>query len=146
MKHLLSDVPIFAGLNERALEIFLEKSKQFVVPPGEIIAREGETNDSMFLIETGEVSIIKNYDSPNPVALATLGRGQTFGEMCVLETQPRSATVKAVSQVMLRSIGTNAFFALYQRAPEQYCIVILNVARDLCRRLRKLDEAFATRS
>jgi CRP-like cAMP-binding protein len=144
-KLLLNNVPIFAGLNDRALQIFLEHAKQIAVAPGGVIAREGEINDCMFLIEEGEVSIIKKFDTPAPVKLATLGPGQCFGEMCVLETQPRTATAQAVSQVTVVSVGTASFFQLYQKAPEQYCIILLNIARDLSRRLRQLGDAFAAR-
>jgi CRP-like cAMP-binding protein len=65
--------------------------------------------------------------------------------MCILETQPRSATAQAVGQATVVSVATSAFFQLYQKAPEQYCIVLLNLARDLSRRLRRLGEAFAAR-
>jgi CRP-like cAMP-binding protein len=145
VKSLLCDVPIFAGLNDRAMQIFLGQAKQMTVPAGEVIAREGEINECMFLIEAGEVSIIKNFNTPNPVKLAVLGPGQCFGEMCVLETQPRSATAQAVGEVTVVSVGTSAFFQLYQKAPEQYCIILLNIARDLSRRLRQLGDAFAAR-
>ena len=145
-KLLLNGVPIFAGLNDRALQIFLEHAKEIVFPAGELIAREGETNDCMYLIEEGEVSIIKNFNTPNPVKLATLGPGACFGEMCVLETQPRYATAQAAGQATVVSVPTTSFFHLYQRAPEQYCVILLNIARDLSRRLRQLGDAFATRS
>ena len=145
MKHLLAEVPIFAGLNEKALEAFLGQAKEIVVPGGQVIAREGESNECMYLIEAGEVSILKNFESPNPTTLAMLGRGQCFGEMCVLESAPRSATAKAVTECTLLNVPATAFFSLYRHEPEQYCIIILNIARDLSRRLRQLDEAFATR-
>ncbi len=119
MKLHLNDVPIFAELNDRAMQIFLEHAKQIVVPAGEVIAREGETNECMYLIEAGEVSIIKNFNTPNPVKLAVLGPGQCFGEMCILDTLPRSATAQAVGQATVVSVGTSAFFQLYQKAPEQ---------------------------
>ena len=99
----------------------------------------------MYLIEAGEVSIIKNFNTPNPVKLAVLGPGQCFGEMCILDTLPRSATAQAVGQATVVSVGTSAFFQLYQKAPERSCIVLLNLARDLSRRLRRLGEAFAAR-
>jgi CRP-like cAMP-binding protein len=145
MKNLLSDVAIFSGLNEKALEAFLGQAKRSAAPAGTIIAREGDTNECMFLIESGKVSIIKNFGSPNPVTLAELGPGQSFGEMCVLETLPRSATAKALVESNILNIPSSAFFKLYRQEPEQYCVILLNIARDLSSRLRQLDEAFATR-
>jgi len=145
MKIQLGDVPIFSGLNDRAIEAFLEQAKEFTVAAGDIIAREGETNDCMFLIQAGEVSVMKNYDTATPVTLAVLGPGECFGEMCIIDTQPRSATGKAVTATTVVSIGAAAFVRLYQRAPDQYCLVLLNIARDLSKRLRHLGDAFAAR-
>lgn len=143
MKNLLANVPIFAGLKEKALEAFLGQARRIVLPAGEIIAREGETNDCMYLIESGEVSIVKNIDGPNPTTLAVLGKGQCFGEMCVLESEPRSATARTAMETVILNIPATAFFTLYRHEPEQYCIIILNIARDLSRRLRHLNEAIA---
>lgn len=145
VKSLLCTVPIFAGLNEGALEVFLGQAKQSVVAAGDVIAREGEKNDCLYLIESGEVSILKNMDTPNPATLAVLGPGECFGEMCILESLPRSASAKAVQQTTVVSVPSDAFFRLYQKAPEQYCIILLNIARDLSRRLRHLGDTFAAR-
>jgi CRP/FNR family transcriptional regulator, cyclic AMP receptor protein len=145
VKSLLCDVPIFTGINEKALEVFLAPAKQIVVPAGEIIAREGDKNDCLYLIEAGEVCIYKNIDTQNPVTLAVLGPGECFGEMCVLEALPRCATAKAVGQVTVVSVPSDAFSKLYQKAPEQYCIILLNIARDLSRRLRHLGDTYAAR-
>jgi CRP/FNR family cyclic AMP-dependent transcriptional regulator len=145
VKNLLCTVPIFSGLNERALEVFLGQAKQLVVAAGEVIAREGDNNDCLYLIESGEVGIFKSMETPNPVTLAVLGPGECFGEMCILETLPRSATAKAVLQTTVVSVPSDAFSKLYQKAPEQYCIILLNIARDLSRRLRHLGDTFAAR-
>jgi len=138
-------VPIFAGLDEKALGIFLEHAKKIPVQDGDVIAREGEANHCMFLIETGSVRIIKNFDTPEAVSLATLGPGEFFGEMCILEPQPRSATGQAAGQTTVVSVASSAFYHLYQKMPAQHSILILNMARDLSRRLRHLDEVFAAR-
>jgi len=138
-------VPIFAGLDEKALEIFLEHASRIVVPDGGVIAREGETNRCMYLTEAGSVRIIKNFDAPDSVTLATLGPGEFFGEMCILETLPRSATAQAAGPAKVVSVDSMAFYHLYQKIPAQHSVLILNIARDLSRRLRHLDEVFAAR-
>jgi CRP/FNR family cyclic AMP-dependent transcriptional regulator len=145
VKHLLCNVPIFAGLEDKALAIFLEHAQRVVVPEGGVIAREGEVNHCMYLIEAGQVCIIKNADTSEPVKLAVLGVGEFFGEMCVLETLPRAATAKAASQATVVSVASIAFYHLYEKMPRQHSILILNMARDLSRRLRRLDEVFAAR-
>jgi CRP/FNR family transcriptional regulator, cyclic AMP receptor protein len=145
VKSLLCAVPIFAGLNERAIEVFLGQAKQLVVPAGDVIAREGESNDCLYLIEAGEVSIVKKIDTQDPVTLAVLGPGECFGEMCILDALPRSASAKAVTQATVLTVPSAAFAKLYQKAPEQYCVILLNIARDLSRRLRHLGDSFAAR-
>jgi CRP-like cAMP-binding protein len=145
MKHLLCSVPIFAGLDDKALNIFLEHAERIVVPADGVIAQEGEVNNCMYLIEAGEVCIVKNFNTPDPVILAVLGPGEFFGEMCILETLPRSATGKAAGQVTVVRVASSAFYHLYQRMPKQHSILLLNIARDLSRRLRHLDEVFAGR-
>ncbi len=145
VKHLLCNVPIFAGLDDKAMTIFLEHAERMEVPAGGVIAREGEANHCMYLIESGEVCIVKNFDTPDAVTLAVLGAREFFGEMCILDTQPRSATGKAVGPATVVSVASPAFYHLYQQMPKQHSILLLNIARDLSRRLRHLDAVFAAR-
>ena len=145
MKTLLCSVPILAGLDGKALGVLLEHSERIVIPAEGVIAREGEVNNRMYLIEQGEVRIIKSFNTPDAVTLAVLGPGEFFGEMCILETLPRSATAKADGQATVVSVASSAFYHLYQKMPKQHSILLLNIARDLSRRLRHLDEVFAAR-
>jgi CRP-like cAMP-binding protein len=145
VKNLFCNVPIFAGLDDKALKLLLEDAESAVVPAGDVIAQEGDENDRVYLIEAGEVSILKNFTSPKPVLLATLGPGDFFGEMCILETLPRSATAKAAAETKVVSVASSAFYRLFEKLPRQHSILLLNMARDLSRRLRRLDEVFAAR-
>jgi CRP-like cAMP-binding protein len=63
--------------------------------------------------------------------------------MCILETLPRAATVRAFEATSLDALSSMAFYELYRAMPEQYSILVLNIARDLSRRLRRLDEIYA---
>jgi CRP/FNR family transcriptional regulator, cyclic AMP receptor protein len=137
-------IPIFAGLQPRALEFLRGKAKEVVAAPGEILVREGETGNRIFLIRSGEVRVWKGEG--DPVEIARLRAGDFFGEMCILETLPRAATVEAVTDSLFCSFSSINFYHFYEAMPDQYSILVLNIARDLSRRLRKLDEAFAARS
>jgi CRP-like cAMP-binding protein len=145
VKHLLCNARIFAGLDDKALGIFLEHARRMDVPDGGVIAREGETNHCMFLIQAGSVRVIKNFGTPDAITLAVLGPGEFFGEMCILEAQPRAATGQAAGPVTVVSVDASAFHHLYKMMPAQHGILILNIARDLSRRLRHLDEVIAAR-
>jgi len=80
MKNLLCKVPIFAGLDDKALKMLLENAERMEVPADTVIALEGEDNNCMYLIEAGEVCIIKNFNTPNAVKLSVLGPGSSLGK------------------------------------------------------------------
>lgn len=145
MISLLENVPIFAGLEEDALELLLEHATKRDFAANEVVVREGDASNLLFLIGSGHVRILKNFGLPNQIELTTLGAKDFFGEMCIIDTLPRMATVIAGEPSTLFSISSMAFHRLYQKMPAQHSILILNIARDLARRLRRLDEIFAAR-
>jgi len=136
-------VTIFAGLDDDALSLLMSRARQTTVPAGDVIVREGEPGNHLYLIVAGAVRICKRFDRPDQVELARLNPGDFFGEMCILKTLPRAATVQATSETTLYALPSLAFYDLFQANPEQYSILILNIARDVSRRLRRLDEIFA---
>jgi CRP/FNR family transcriptional regulator, cyclic AMP receptor protein len=138
-------VPILAGLNEAALELLAGRARDSTFAAGALVVGEGETGNRFFVILSGEVRVCKRLGRPGEVELARLARGEFFGEMCILETLPRSASVVALTEARLASLSSMDFLQLYNRMPDQYGILVLNLARDLSRRLRRLDEAFAAR-
>ena len=145
MQAMLKNVPILAGLDEAALNLLWERILKEGVPAGGVIVREGEVGNRFFLIGEGTVRVCKYVGQPNEVELGRFGPGDFFGEMCILETLPRSATVHAISDTTLYSLNSLTFYHLYEALPRQHSILILNIARDLSRRLRHLDEMFAAR-
>jgi CRP/FNR family cyclic AMP-dependent transcriptional regulator len=138
-------VPIFAGLNEETLEALSNRAHQTVVPAGALVVKEGDMGNRFYLIGSGSVRVVKHAGEPTEVVLAILRKGEFFGEMCILETLPRVATVEALEETKLFSLSSLAFYYLYESAPKEYCILALNIARDLSRRIRHLDEQFAAR-
>src|SRR5262245_37309174 len=121
----------------------MARARRTAVPADAVIVREGEPGNHLYLIVSGSVRICKRFDQPAQVELARLNPGDFFGEMCILETLPRAATVQAASDTTLYALPSLAFYDLFQAKPEQYSILILNIARDVSRRLRRLDEIFA---
>jgi len=142
---LLHSVPIFAGLEENSLELLLERSKAQEFPEDGVIVCEGECCNTLFIIGSGSVRILKNFGKADQVELANLRSKDFFGESCILDTLPRMATVQASSPATVFTISSIAFHHLYQKMPAQHSILLLNIARDLSRRIRALDEVFAAR-
>ncbi len=142
----LAAVPVLTGLNLAALTLLANEGHIHNFAPDDLIVQEGASGHSFFIIAKGEVEVIKHLHSPHPTLLARLHRGTFFGEMCVVDPVPRAASVRAATPVTAIEISSGTLHHLYSQMPDQYSIVLLNLARDMARRLRTLDEAFAARA
>ncbi len=139
----LRDVPVFAGLSEEALKLLLTRAHEAVFKAGDFVLKEGETGNQMYVIGSGSVRVCKGIGTSREIELAILRDKDFFGEMCILETLPRAATVQALTDCRLVAIPAMAFYDLYTTMPKQHSIAILNIARDLSRRLRRLEETLS---
>jgi CRP-like cAMP-binding protein len=142
---MLQTVPIFAGLDQPALDLLWARATESQALAGAVIVREGEVGNRFYLIGTGAVRVCKRLQQPDEVELARFGPCDFFGEMCILETLPRCASVQATTDSLLYSLTSLAFLNLYEVMPRQYSILLLNIARDLSRRLRRVDDIFASK-
>ena len=142
----LASIPVLAGTSLAAQTLIAEEGTVRNYAAGEWIVHEGDEGHAFFLLVDGDVEVIKRADTPHAVALATLREGSIFGEMCVLGPMPRAASVRALTVVKAIEIKAATLHHLYQKMPDQYAIVLLNLARDIARRLSQLDETFAARA
>lgn len=107
-------------------EFFKKFGKRF--PPESFLAREGESGETMFLINTGKVAIIKKTPAGEKI-LATLTDGDFFGEMALMGEQDlRAATVKTLTEVTVLELNRQAFEGLIRRSPEIAMKVIATMA------------------
>jgi CRP/FNR family transcriptional regulator, cyclic AMP receptor protein len=136
-------IPVLTGINQAALTLLAHEGIVHDFPAAAWIVREGDEGHSLFIIVEGAVLVIKHADSPHAVTLAALNAGNFFGEMCVVDPVPRAASVRTVCPVKAIEIKAATLYHLFKAMPDQYSIVILNLARDMARRLRKIDEAFS---
>jgi hypothetical protein len=102
---------------------------------GGTIVEEGKTGAEMFIIEDGEVDILRTYAGTEKV-LSTLGPGDFFGEMSVLENRPRSATARARTACRLLPIDASTLDALLREHPE----IAVRMLRKLSGRVRRYEE------
>lgn len=105
---------------------------------GDTILSEGEAGDSAYLITTGTVEVIVGQgDKARPVG--TLGAGELFGEMSLIDPGPRSATVKALSDTECVATTFDELTESFEEHPEQ----VLEFMKTLTRRLRHMNELVA---
>jgi CRP-like cAMP-binding protein len=142
----LAGIPIFAGVHTEALSALAEQTTEITVLAGKLVFREKDPGSEMFVVRSGSVEVIKHLGEDHESKLAVLGPKDFVGEMAIIECAARSASVCAAKESVLFRIKSSQLHALFQHHPDQYSIVILNIARDLSRRLRALDENWSEAS
>jgi signal transduction histidine kinase len=117
----------------------LSTEAPMICAPGEIICREGEPGDALFLIRSGHAAIVKgSFDAP--IVLACRGAGEFIGEMALLENLPRSASVVTLDEVYLYHVTRDDF----QRMLTYSTKLDLGMLRKLSSRLREADDLITT--
>jgi CRP-like cAMP-binding protein len=139
----LRAIGLFGGLTDEDLRHLVATLQVLTPPPGEILFREGDQGRDMFVVLEGEVEVLKRSKTGADARVAMLGPGDWFGEMSILDVQPRSATVVGLAPSRLLKIRTQDLEALYRQDLKAYSLVILNLARELSRRLRVADGMIA---
>ena len=128
---VLSKVWLFAGLDAKHLEKLASFTftKEFAL--GESIVEEGRTANGLYIITSGRVEIVKAANTDKQKRLATLGAGEFFGEMGLLEEQPRSATARALEPTSCVGIDRWLFLGQLRREPELAISMLQAMARRL---------------
>ncbi len=139
----LREIGLFGGLADDALATFAGELHGRLADAGVEVMREGEYAREMFVVLKGELEVIRRSRSGVEGRVAVLGPGSWFGEMSILDVQARSATVRTIAPTMLLRIGADDLDRLYRRDMKSYLLLVLNIARELSRRLRVADGMIA---
>jgi len=139
----LREIGLFGALGDEALQHLASSLKVLNRGADEIIFREGDQAREFYVLLRGEVEVFKVLKRGAEARLATLSPGHWFGEMSVLDVQPRSASVRALIPCRLLVFTARDLDALYRRDLKSYTLLVLNVARELARRLRLVDALVA---
>jgi len=106
---------------------------------GATVVAEGEPGRSMFIVHSGGLAVSKLGDSGGAIHVADLEPGDFFGEMTLIEMQNRSATVVAERPTVLYELTARNLYTYYKADIHAYVMVMQNINRELCRRLRRAD-------
>lgn len=135
----LQRMPIFGGMRAEVLGSLLEDATARRVPKGQFFFHEHEKAESMFVLEAGEVAVLKMWEGEQCV-LGNLLAGDCFGEMALMDLGQRSASVMAVQDCAAIELSTSSFFKIYEQNIEQFALLQMNIGREVSRRLRVADE------
>jgi CRP/FNR family transcriptional regulator, cyclic AMP receptor protein len=137
----LSRTPFFAALEPAALALVEGMLLARTWPAGATVFREGDQGNSLYVIKRGTAVVYHQGPPGEPlVKLTRLGPGDFFGEMTLIEMQPRSASVVAESEAELLELRAADLYRLYKQDVKAYVLVLQNMNRELCRRLRRTNQ------
>jgi len=139
----LREVGIFGALSDEVLEHIAKSMEQVALQPGHLVFAEGDAGREMYVVLDGEVEVLKRSRRGRDQRVAILGPNDAFGEMSIIDVQPRSATVRTLGPTRLLRIRSDDLDQLYRTDLKGYAILVLNLARDLSRRLRVTDGLMA---
>lgn len=128
--NVLATVPLFAGLSKRHLRRVAKMAVRGDIPQRAVIVGPKRAADSFFVILDGQVEV-----STSTGARIRLGPGRFFGEMALLDSSPRTATVTAATDVQVMRISQRRFRELVEAEPK----VSLAIMRELAARVRRLE-------
>ncbi len=140
LKAFLLATPFFGGLSEASLDLLISMLVERQFDVGAAIVAEGEPGRSMFIVKSGRLAVSKRGNSGSVIPISVLEPGDFFGEMTLIEMQNRSATVVAESPTVLYELTAPKLYACYKADIHAYVIVLQNINRKLCRRLRRADD------
>lgn len=128
---LVEKIPLFEGFSTRELNQIARLVNEFEVPAGTRLATIGEPGREMFVIVEGEASV-----TARPERTTLLKPGDCFGEMSLLDGEPRSATVEATTPLRLLVLAQREF----QQLLDETASLARKIMRTLCQRLREAEK------
>ncbi|MBQ7276420.1 MAG: cyclic nucleotide-binding domain-containing protein [Bacilli bacterium] len=113
--------------------------------PGEVVIYEGDHAICMFDIIKGQVGVYKNYGTPNQKELAILREGDYFGEMAVIENQPRNATIVVLEKpAVIQVISSDDFFEYVRQNPTKIMLMLQRMGKRINSTNGELRDAYET--
>jgi CRP-like cAMP-binding protein len=141
LKAFLVATSFFGGLSDASLDLLVSMLVERRFDIGATIVSEGEPGRSMYIVHSGSLVVRKLGHSGRVIRMSGLGPGDFFGEL--IEMQNRSATVVAESPTVLYELTARNLYTYYKADIHAYVMVIQNINRELCRRLRRADNRIA---
>ena len=131
--------PLFAALDSDDAEALLTQMSPVRMERGDILFREGESGDSLYVIGEGKIKLGRSSSDGRENLVAILGPGEMFGELSLFDPGPRTMTATAVAETQLMGLGNDSLTGLLTGRPE----VAKALLGALAKRLRRTNEHLA---
>jgi CRP/FNR family cyclic AMP-dependent transcriptional regulator len=137
LQEFLTRTPFFGGVPPETMDRLVKMLVERSYRAGEPVFREGEPGKSMYVVHSGELVANQAGGSGGTVRLMRFFEGDFFGEMTLIEMQPRPFSVLAERDARLWELTNMDLYRLYKEDVKGYVLVLQNINRELCRRLRR---------
>ena len=135
---ILRNIPLFARMDPSKLKLLAFTSERMTFPGGETLFRQGDLADCAYIVIGGDAEVL--VDTPKgQVCVATLGRNDIVGEIAILIDVPRTATVRAKTELTTLRISKDLFFRLVTEFPQ----MAIEIMRVLALRLERTTKEAA---
>lgn len=139
---VLSQIPIFSSLGDEDRSNLAERIDRQSVPKGSVLFHRGEAGNALYIIIRGQIRIFASTRQGNEITLALLGAGEFFGEMALLDGQPRSANAEATEETELHFLDRDNFFSFLMHKESALRAILCALSRRLRRTDDLLTEAY----
>lgn len=136
---ILNRISIFGGLDDKQLYDVFGVLRKVSYHKGEFIFEENDPPSDIYVVESGSVEIILDAEGER-LAAAVFGVGECFGEVSVIGIQNHTAGAVARQDTELIILPREALFKFWDTDKALFGMLVLNIAREACRRLHKADE------
>lgn len=136
---MLNKIAIFAGLTEKQLYTIFRLLTKADYKKGELVFEQGDSPTHIHIVRSGKIKLVVFKDD-TPLELAEFSQGDCFGEASVIGIQPHEGSTVASEDSQLIVLSRKALLSIYDTDKELFGILILNIAREIARRLYKSDQ------
>ncbi|MDB6025552.1 MAG: Cyclic nucleotide-binding protein [Verrucomicrobiales bacterium] len=134
----LESSKLFQNLSPMEMEKVRQAARELTFGAGQVIFKEGDQGDGMYVVKTGIVQISANVSPTERRVLTRVGPGDIFGEMAIIDKAPRSASASAEIETIVYFIPSADFLKMLEQVP----ILALTLLRDVSRRLREFNQHY----
>jgi CRP-like cAMP-binding protein len=138
----LKNIEIFADLSVNELAAVASVTEEASFDEMEVVFREGDIGDTLFLVVEGEVAVIKDWNAEREFELDTIGPGDYFGEMALFGDDRRSATIRVKKNARFLTLNKQELQEIVREYPQ----IALHVCRVLSMRIRRLHGKISDQS
>ncbi len=139
----LKDVSLFAALSDSVVAQIGKHATQREFAAGEVVFEEGTPAKEMIIVIAGKLEVFKTGRNGREARIAMLGPGDVVGEMSLVDIQPRSAAVRVIDPASVVVLSHADIASVYREDPQSYTLLVLNIAREISIRLRRMDQMLA---